>query len=214
MDNWPGWTTRFELMYRQEQSVHASGRVRVKDFGTPIWRAGYQSKLLRPNQVDEWRARLAALENGLLTYQAWPMSRCWPINYPNGSSIPPSDWVLDDDTWGPGGLWLTGLPWVLSLPTTTTVASTADGNKVTLTTPLDLTIGDYLQIGARLHQIVAASGGIYTVAPHLSVGVLNGDTVTLYRPSVAMALVPGSVQSTTSLNGRAVLSFEAMEARG
>lgn len=214
MDNFPGWTTRFELFFRQEQSRHASGRTRVKDFGTPIWTASYQSKLLRPNQVDEWRARLNALGNGLGTFQAWPTSRCWPINYPNGQNTVPDDWVLEDGTWGPGGLWLTGLPWSPSLPTGVTIASFADGNRVTLSTPLVLTIGDYMQIDDRLHQITDATGGIYTLAPHYSVGILNGDPVTLYRPSVAMSLVPGSVNTQTGLNGRASISFEAVEARG
>lgn len=214
MDNFPGWTVRFELMYRQEQSVHASGRVRVKDFGTPLWRASYQSRPLRPNLLDEWRARLAALENGLLTFQAWPMSRCWPINYPNGSAPTPSDWVLNGGTWGPGGLWLTGVPWSSAIATTTTVASISGGNQITLASPFSLVVGDYLQIGARLHQIVAVSGGVYTLAPHLSTGTLVGATVTLYRPSVTMAIVPGSVSTTSALNGRGTVSFEAMEARG
>lgn len=215
MDNFPGWTTRFELMYRQEQSRHASGRTRVKDFGTPIWRASYLSRPLRPNQVDEWRARLAALENGLGTFQAWPMSRCWPINYPNGQSVTPDAWVLEGGLWGPSGLWLTGLPWLTAIPSGLTIASVADRNKLTLSEPLALTVGDYMTInGQWLHQITDATGGIYTVAPHFSVGILTGQTVDVSRPSVQMALVPGSVSTQTGLNGRASVSFEAMEARG
>lgn len=213
MDNFPGWTTRFELMFRQEQSRHASGRVRVKEFGTPIWFASYRSKLLRPNELDEWRARLNALGNGLGTFQAWPSSRCWPINYPNGSSVPPSDWVLAGGTWGPGGLWLTGLPWSLTMPTTTEIATITMGNRVTLTDPLALTVGDYMQIGTRLHQIVDTDGPVYILAPHLSVGALVGDTVTLYRPSVAMSLVPGSVATEAGTNGRGIVTFQAIEAR-
>lgn len=214
MENFPGWTTRFELLFRQEQSRHASGRTRVKDFGTPIWTASYQSKLLRPNQVDEWRARLAALGNGLGTFQAWPSSRCWPINYPNGQSAVPDDWVLEDGTWGPGGLWLTGLPWSSALPTGVTVASFTSGNKITLSAAVSLVVGDYIQIEDRLHQIVEVVGPVYTLAPHYSLGILVGDAVTLNRPSVAMSLVPGSVNTQTGLNGRASISFEAMEARG
>ncbi len=215
MENFPGWTTRFELFYRQEQSRSASGRTRVKDFGTPLWRATYQSKLLTPNQVDEWRARLNALGNGLGTFQAWPTSRCWPINYPNGEIEVPVDWVLEDDSWGPGGLWLTGIPWSLTAPTTTTVGTVANPLTLSFATPVALTIGDYFQIGTRLHQVVGLpSAGVYTVAPQLSVGVLAGQTVTLYRPSATMALVPNTVSSQTSLNGRASITFEAMETLG
>lgn len=184
MQDFPGWNTRFELMYRQEQSIHASGRVRVKDFGTPIWRASYLSRVLRPNQVDEWRARLAALENGLLTFPAWPMSRCWPIAHPNGVGAVEGEVATIDP--------LT-IDWT--------------GGATTLS------VGDYLTINDQwLHQVTGLAP--LTVAPHLSVGVLVGQTVTIERPSVLMAIVPGSVQTATGLNGRAAISFEAMEARG
>lgn len=190
MDNFPGWTTRFELMYRQEQSIHASGRVRVKDFGTPIWRASYLSRPLRPNQVDEWRARLNALQNGLVTFSAWPMSRCWPIAHPNGVGAV-------------NGVIATVGSDNRSLSVTWTAGTTT------------LSVGDYLTINDRwLHQVTGAVGGVYTVAPHFSVGVLSGQTVDVSRPSVQMALVPGSVSTQTGLNGRASISFEAMEARG
>lgn len=191
MDNFPGWTTRFELMYRQEQSVHASGRVRVKDFGTPIWRASYQSRLMRPNELDEWRARLAALENGLLTFQAWPMSRCWPIAHPNGVDAVPGE-----------------------------IASVGVDNKsLTITWTggtTTLSVGDYITLnGQWLHQVTeVATGPIYSVAPHFSVGVLAGQSVTVNRPSVTMAIVPGSINTQSGLNGRGAVTFEAMEARG
>lgn len=190
MDNFPGWTTRFELLYRQETSRHASGRTRVKDFGTPIWRASYLSKPLRPNQVDEWRARLSALENGLLTYQGYPMSRCWPIAHPNGVGA------------------VNG-----------TIATVGGNNKsLTITWTggaTTLSVGDYITLnGNRLHQVTGVAAGVYTVAPYFSVGILAGQSVTVERPSVAMALVPGSVSTQTGLNGRASVSFEAMEARG
>lgn len=217
MDNWPGWTTRFELMYRQEQSRHASGRTRVKDFGTPIWRASYQSRLMRPNEVDQWRARLAALENGLLTYRAWPMSRCWPIKDPNGTiltgggGITPGfllDFVNDD-----------GFVIPPSVPGEQTVGSIGSDNKslsiLGLPSMNYLSVGDYLEINDQwLHQVTSVDGIVVGVAPHLSVGVLSGQTVNLHQPSVTMALVPGSVSTATGLNGRASISFEAMEARG
>lgn len=178
-------------MYRQETSRHASGRTRVKDFGTPIWRASYLSKPLRPNQVDEWRARLSALENGLLTYQGYPMSRCWPIAHPNGVGA------------------VNGV-----------IASVGSDNKSLTVTwtggTTILSVGDYVTLnGNRLHQVTGvAAGPIYTVAPYFSAGTLSGQSVDVSKPSVPMALVPGSVSSQTGLNGRASISFEAMEARG
>lgn len=190
MDNFPGWTTRFELMYRQEQSRHASGRTRVKDFGTPIWRATYLSKPLRSNAVDEWKARLNILQNGLITYRAWPMSRCWPIAHPNG--VGAVNGVI------------------------ATVGSDNKSMTVTWTAgATTLSIGDYVEInGTWLHQVTGVSSGVITVAPNFSPGILAAQTVNVNRPSVLMALVPGSVSAQTGLNGRATISFEAMEARG
>ena len=191
MDNWPGWTTRFELMYRQEQSRHASGRTRVKDFGTPIWRAAYQSRLLRPNEVDEWRARLAALENGMTTFSAWPMSRCWPIAHPNGVGAVP------------GVIGTIGAE-------NDTIAITWTGGTTTLR------VGDYVELNSQwLHQVTGVlTGGVVQIVPHLSVGALVGQSVNIERPAVLMTLIPGSVSSQTGLNGRASISFEAIEARG
>lgn len=190
MDNFPGWTVRFELMYRQEQSVHASGRVRVKDFGTPLWRASYQSRPLRPNLLDEWRARLAALENGLLTFQAWPMSRCWPQAHPYGVGAVNGE--------------------IATLGSDNQSLTVAWNDEATT-----LRIGDYATInGNRLHQVTGVAGAVLTVAPHFSAGVLIGQSVDVSRPSVAMAIVPGSVSTTSGLNGRGTVSFEAMEARG
>lgn len=192
MENFPGWTVQFELMYRQEQSRHASGRTRVKDFGTPIWTATYQSRQMRPNEVDGWRARLNRLQNGMETFRAWPMSRCWPIAHPNGAGA------------GNGEIATVG----------------SDNKSLTITwdgdDPTTLTVGDYIEInGTRLHQITAvASGPIYSVAPHFSVGVLSEQTVRVNSPGVLMTIVPGSISTQTGLNGRGIVSFRAVEARG
>lgn len=190
MQDFPGWTTRFELMYRQEMSTHASGRIRVKDFGTPIWRASYLSRALRPNLLDQWKARLNTLENGLLTFQAWPLSRCWPIAHPNGVGA------------------VNGVIATVGLDNKSLTVTWTGGTTT-------LSIGDYININNRwLHQVTAVAGGVISVAPHFSVGVLAGQAVDVSQPSVTMSLVPGSVQAQTGLNGRAAISFEAVEARG
>src|SRR5690349_8447064 len=81
----PGWATEFEPLWRQEQSRQANGRTRLKDLGSPLWRGAWVTRSLSPNLLDEWRARLNALENGLQTFKGYPLSRCYPIAYPNGS---------------------------------------------------------------------------------------------------------------------------------
>src|SRR5690606_13401971 len=189
MQDFPGWTVQFELLFRQEQSRHASGRTRVKDFGTPIWMATYQSVPLRPNALDEWRARLAALGNGLETFKAWPTSRCWPQAHPRGVGA------------------VNG-----------TIASVGSDNKSLTVTwtggTTILRVGDYIELnGQRLHQVTAvATGPIYSVAPHFSVGILAGQTVRVNKPGVLMSIVPGSVNTTAALNGRGSITFQAIEA--
>lgn len=191
MQDFPGWTVSFELLFRQEQSRHASGRVRVKDFGTPIWTATYQSRLMRPNELDQWRARIAALGNGLGTFRAWPTSRCYPIAHPNSPGVSNGE------------------------------VGTVGSNNMSLSIlwdddPTTLSVGDYIEInGNRLHQVTGvAAGPIYTVAPHFSVGILAGQTVNVKKPGVLMTLVPGSVNTQSALNGRGTVSFQAIEARG
>lgn len=191
MENFPGWTVAFELLYRQEQSRHASGRTRVKDFGTPIWTATYQSRQMRPNEIDEWRARLNLLQNGLETFRAWPTSRCWPILHPNGvDAVNGEIATIGADRNSLTILW-------------------DDGTTV-------LSVGDYIEINGRwLHQIVdRRPGGINEIAPHLAVGALVGQPINIDQPGVNMTIVPGSVNTQTGLNGRGTVSFRAIEARG
>lgn len=192
MDNFPGWTVQFELLYRQEQSRHADGRTRVKDFGTPIWMASYQSRQMRPNELDEWRARLNLLENGLNTFPAWPMSRCWPIRHPNGvGAVNGTIAAVGLDNKSLSITWNSGGPTVLS-------------------------VGDYINLnGLRLHQVTELRGaGVVGVAPFLSTGILVGQAVDVSQPSVAMTLQPGSINTQTGLNGRGSVTFQAIEARG
>lgn len=81
----PGWSVEFDLLWRQEQSRTAGGQTIVKDMGSPLWQATYQSRSMRPNELDSWRARFKLLENGLNQFYGRPTSRCYPIAYPNGS---------------------------------------------------------------------------------------------------------------------------------
>lgn len=217
MENFPGWTVQFELLFRQEQSRHASGRTRVKDFGTPIWMATYQSVPLRPNALDEWRARLAALGNGLGTFKAWPSSRCWPIAQPGGTTAVPSNWVLASGNWSDSGLWLTDAPWTIGAITGGTIATIGtDRSSITVADSNAIwSVGDYVEINGRwLHQVTGVSGGLLSLVPHLSVGALVGQSVGVYRPGVLMSIVPGSVSTTAGLNGRGTVTFQAIEARG
>lgn len=191
--DFPGWSTDFDLAYRQEISRTAIGQTFVKDFGSPLWTASYQSIVLRPNELDAWRARLKALEGGLQQFRGRPTSRCYPIAYPNGtgmgsvSAVTVGSIATDRKTVG-----LSGLP----------VGYVAS-------------VGDYIQIGGNnLHQIVSVSGPSVEVRPHLWPVSAVGDAVTLVKPSCLMTIVPSSINTTAELStGRGVITFQGFESR-
>lgn len=224
LDALPGWSTDFNLLYRQEQSRHASGRTRVKDFGTPIWGATYTTKNLSPNTLDFWRARLKALENGLQNFRGYPKSRCWPIAHPNGLLVQPTNWVLQTGNWNDGGVWLTGIPWSSNSLGSATVNSVNSNNKALSlkdAPSLNLRAGDYISIRENLYQVMedatANSGGVtpeFEVRPHLNINTAPNDDVLFNKPYCLMTLVPDSINTTSGLNGRGSISFQAIESRG
>lgn len=185
----PFWSVEFDLLWRQEQSRQANGRTIVKDMGSPLWRAAYQSRSMRPNELDYWRARLAAMENGLKTFYGRATSRCRPINHPGSAS----------------------------LPSGTLSAIQPDRKTITVGGLAGITLraGDMLCVGNKdLHQIVDVAGGTLEVRPHIWPGVATGATVSVTKPHCIMAIVPGSVSSTAdTATGRGVISFQATEAR-
>ncbi|MCA6098870.1 hypothetical protein [Bradyrhizobium australafricanum] len=194
------WTTEFDFLWRQEQSRTARGRTIVKDFGSPLWALTVQSKQLSPNKLDYWRARLGALENGKWTFLGRPMSRCYPILYPNG-------------TWPTGALFN---------GTATLASVSGDSKSITvsgLPNGYEFSIGDYLSIGDDLHRVEedasapAGTTGLFQVAPPIWPGVTSGSVV-VKQPHCLMTINPGSVQSTANpQTGWGSVSFQATEAR-
>lgn len=204
----PGWTTVFEPLWRQEQSRTAGGRTYVKDFGSPLWSLSAQSRQLSPNELDYWRARLNAMQNGLATFRGYSMSRCYPIAYPRGS-------------W-PTGVSFDGVSAELLTVNDNRKAVSLAG----LPNGFKLSIGDYIQIGeADLHQVMepttADSDGetpVFEVRPHIWPSVEAGGSpatpVCVKRPSCLMAIIPGTIQSQADpQTGWGAVSFQAIEAR-
>lgn len=195
--DFPGWSTSFEPLWRQEQSRHASGRTRVKDFGSPIWQGTYLSRSLSANELDHWQARLMAAENGLVTFIGYKLSRCRPIRHPGSSALPTG--ALD------------------------TIDDNNKSIRVSGLTGITLSIGDFIQIGdGDLHQVmeaaIASSGGLtpyFEVRPHLWPGAAVTDAVSIDRPHCLMTVVPGSVSASADLStGRGTISWQGIEARG
>lgn len=206
--DWPGWTPEFELQWRQEVSRTAGGQAVVKDLGSPLWRMSAVTKALRANTLDYWKARLDALENGMKTFKGYPLSRCFPILYPNGS-------------W-PTGNSFNGVSAALH-----TVESDRKTIKVSaLPATFQLRVGDMIGIGERdLHRVMenaTADGsgvtGLFEVRPHIWPGIEDDDSpmvaVSVKRPFCLMMILPGSVSASADpTTGRGSVAFQAMEAR-
>jgi len=188
--DFPGWSTEFDLLHRQEFSRTAGGTTIAKDMGTPLWKAAFQSRVLSSNTLDMWRAKLNSLEGSLQRFMGRPMSRCYPIAHPNGRGLGDVSAV--------------------------TVASITLNKVVTLSgAPADYksSIGDYVQIGRHLYQIVGLDGGL-EVRPHLSPGTAVGNAVVLVRPSVPMIIIPATLSTTADAGtGRGTITFQAIESR-
>jgi hypothetical protein len=193
LTGFPGWSTDFDLMARQEQSRHASGRTRVKDFGSPIWRATWRSRTLSANALDAWRARIEQAMISQMTFTAWQSSRCRPIAH-SGASVLPSGTLhtigTDDRT-----VRLAGL------------------------VGITLSIGDMVRIGSGLYRVrEAATGnptGLFTITPHLWPGTATGQPVIIAKPWCLMTVDPGSLSAPADpRTGRGSISFSATETRG
>lgn len=201
--DFPGWVTSFELKWRQEMSTQANGRTIVKDMGSPLWRLAAQSKLLKPNGLDHWRARLDAMESGLKTFKGYSLSRTYPIAHPNRS-------------WPTGGAF-DGVSASLNAINVNRKAIRIGD----LPSGFQFSVGDFVSIGTDLHRVMeaatAAGTGItpeFEVRPHIWPGVVvEDDPVSVHRPSCLMAIVPGSITTDAGLNGWGSVSFEAIEAR-
>jgi hypothetical protein len=192
LDSFPGWSTDFDLKYRQELSRTAGGVTLIKNLGSPLWMASFQTRAMRPNDLDQWRARLKLLEGGLQEFLGRPASRCFPIAYPKGVGIGNTA-SLKLATIGTGrqAVTFSGVP-----------------------AGYRFSVGDFIQIGNRnLHQIVAV-GAELEIRPHLWPDSKVNDAVKVVRPSCKMVMIPETLTSTAELGtGRGMITFQAIESR-
>lgn len=188
LDTFAGHSIEFDLLFRQEFSRQANGRTIAKDLGSPVWSAVYQSVPMHADEIDVWRARLNALENGQKTFYGRSLSRLRPINHPGSSALP--------------------------IGTLSSIAVNRKEIAITGLTDIALTIGDMVQIGPTdLHRIVGVASGLFEVRPHIWPGIAADAEVRIANPHCVMSIVPGSIASTAELWGLASVSFQAIEAR-
>ncbi|MHC5307501.1 hypothetical protein [Bartonella sp. LJL80] len=191
LDGFPGWPTNFDLYHRQERSRTAGGVTIVKDMGSPLWKASYSSKTLRPSELSYWRARANGLGNGIVRFYARP-TNCFPWAYPNGKGLGDVSKVSIQTITNNNALTFSGLP-----------------------SGYVFTVSDKIQIGDRdLHDVIAVNGISVQVYPPLWPGATTGTKVTLVRPHCLMTIVPDSLSAQADAGtGRGTVSFDALEAR-
>ena len=185
---WPGWTTEFDLFYRDEFSRQQNGVTISKELGSPLWRLSATTKMLKPNQLDDVRALLSSLDNGRKTFKGYPLSRVYPQRHPKGAGLPS-----------------------VSLGSTTVKSIALSG-----ASGLTLRRGDFISVGDYLFQVMehSSNGAAFEIRPYVSLGVTLAGTVRLERPFCPMMIIPGSVNSQSDVEtGRGTVSFQAMETR-
>lgn len=197
----PGWQGVFKINRRQERSRSAFGATYVKDLGDPLWMATYTTKSMSPNALDKWRARLDVLDEGLNTFKAYVLSRCYPISYPRGS-------------W-PTGVAFSGVGAI----------SAIDANRKEFRVsgfPVGYVFveGDIIMVGeGRCHRVVTptvtisstSTSPLIEVRPHLRIGVNVSDAATVKNPWVLMKIDPDSKDDAAGLDGRGEITFTATE---
>lgn len=190
LEGFPGWYSEFDLFHRQEISRTAGGKTLVKNLGRPVWKAAFATRSLKPNELDAWKARFRLLDGSLQVFQGRPLSRCFPIAYPNGKGL--------------GNV--SGVKIAAMLPDNRTVRFSG------LPVGYKASVGDYIQIAAKLYQLAGLSGDGFELYPHLVPGTAIGNVVTLVRPFVPMIILPGTYSAQTDpATGSGTISFQAIE---
>lgn len=197
MADWPGWTTEFELQFRQQHSRQGDGIVRTSGFARPLWRMSAQSQTLKPNAMRALKAKLHGLENGRLTFYGRDLAGCRPAAYPAASSF------TDEGTVG-------------SLPAADQIIFAG------LPANFAISAGDYfhVQSGASrsLHQAieaVTADGSGDTTAvevrPYFPSWVDAAQSVRFVNAVAIMVIMPGGIAAQSGLNGMGTVSFDAIQ---
>lgn len=192
LEEFPGWNTEFDLVWRQEISRKASGAAIVKDLGTPLWKGTWQSVRLKPNELSYWRAILASLENGNRLFRGWDKARKYPILYPNGA--PGSDSIG-------------------AIATVSTDRLTVSFSGIST---MNLRPGDFFDCNNQnLYQIMENSNGgsACEIRPALYLSDDVGDVCNFWKPAAQMRIIPGSINSPTDVaTGKGIISFQGIQA--
>lgn len=202
LDGFPGWCTNFEPVFLQELSRQANGATRGKDFGTPLWRATWQSRQLEPNELDQWRARLDGLSGVMVPFRGVHLARTYPILYPNGS-------------WPTGGSFSGVCTVAAASGQSLALSGLPNGYTVSAGDMIGVTTDDNAWLFRARETVSAPAGSTASilVVPPIPAGLTGGLAASVVRPWCPMTLQPGSPTYPSALDGVGSLSFTAMELR-
>jgi hypothetical protein len=205
--DFPGWAL-LDMSHGDQSSGQGSGVIIVKQLRDPLWELHAESKLLKPNMLRFWKAKLDGLNNGKKYFLGYDSSSFFPAAYPNGS-------------------WPTGSSFSGTTAAIHSIGS--DGVSLSLSgLPAGFTgtIGDMLQVtygGSppsdlalfRAVETFTADGSGQTsefeVRGTIPAGIAVSDAVSVKKPACHMIIVPDSVKITAGLSGWGSIVFDGIQ---
>lgn len=194
-----------------ELSPLRSGKIISVDVGPELWRARWESGPLDETNAGIARAWVDTLMN-VNAFYGYDRIREYPLNYPNGFT----------------GLLVGGNPWGGTALMTAVASNKVEVTLSQLPAGFKLARGDYLSFdyatpaSRALHRVVAdatATGGgaisALEVRPYIRPGWNSYSppvaTVSFYRASAKMLILPGSYAETEVAPNLLNFSFEAIQ---
>jgi hypothetical protein len=207
LPTWPGWAS-MELSYGDQSSGQGSGQTIVKAMRDPHWVLHAESKVLSPNEIRYWKARLSGLDNGRKLFLGYDFTCYYPTNYPHGS-------------------WPTGV----AFSGTTAAILTVGGDGVSISLsglpagyvgwPGDMLAVTYgsgspaaIQVLQAVESFIVDGAGhsdVFEVRPAIPAGVVAGKSVSVKKPACHMMIAPGSLNIPKDSSARGVISFDAIQ---
>lgn len=196
-ENWR--CTRFTLGNAQLLGQTGGGTLAVVEVGVDLWLASYECGPLKATEFDRRLAKIHGLRGSMFSFLGWDCTRCRPIAYPRGETLPP-------DT--------TGRLVAVNQGRIVTIDQVSSGYKARA--------GDFFKVtmngNRHFYQFVEdatanASGILNTVEVRPTVPsnwVLNA-TVDLVNPKCLMRVVAGSLQAVRGPSGMGSIAFDAVQ---
>lgn len=204
LHTFPG-QTYLRLDDGDEQSPLASGVIITRNLRPPLWSLSARSRLLKPNTLAAWQARIESLENGKLLFWGYDRNRFYPILYPKGA-------------WPTGGSFSGTTARILTVNANNKALSLDSLPAGYVVSAGDLISWTYNSTQYAMHRVVesatANGSGVtpeFEVRPHIRSSAPATTAVAVKRPACQMKIVPGSLQTDVNDIGWGTITFQAVQ---